>query len=48
MYSSIMENQIIYRQPHTMGFWRPIEVEIGFIQDYINRSLIITDDFIIG
>ena len=48
MHSSVMENQIIYQQPHTMGFWRPIEVEIGFIQDYINRSLIITDDFIIG
>jgi hypothetical protein len=46
--SNIMENKIIYHQPVTIGFWRPIEVEIGFIQDYINRSLIITDDFIIG
>ena len=26
----------------------PLEVQIGFIQDYINRSLIITDDVIIG
>ena len=40
--------KVIYEQPVTIGFWRPIEVEIGFIQDYINRSLIITDDFIIG
>jgi len=34
----------IYSQPLTMGFWRPIEVEIGFIEDYIqieyNRKLI--------
>ena len=53
--TSILENQIImekiktiYQQPVTMGFWRPIEVEIEFIQDYINRSLIITDNIIIG
>jgi len=25
----------IYLQPYTMGFWRPIEVEIGFIEDDI-------------
>ena len=25
----------IYQQPYTMGFWRPIEVEIGFIEDDI-------------
>ena len=37
-----------YVQPLTIGFWRPIEVEIGFIEDYINRSLIITDDVTIG
>jgi hypothetical protein len=37
-----------YFQPHTYGFWRPIEVEIGFIEDYIQRSLIETDDLIIG
>lgn len=24
-----------YVQPLTMGFWRPIEVEIGFIEEYI-------------
>ena len=24
-----------YFQPHTYGFWRPIEVEIGFIEDDI-------------
>ncbi len=40
--------KVIYEQPYTMGFWRPIEVEVGFVQDYINRSLIITDDVIIG
>ena len=40
--------KIYYVQPLTIGFWRPIEVEIGFIEDYINRSLIITDDVIIG
>ena len=38
----------IYYPPSTMGFWRPIEVEIGFIEDYINRSVIITNDIIIG
>ena len=27
---------------------RPLEVEIGFIEDYIKRSLIITDDYVIG
>ncbi len=46
---TIMEKiKTIYQQPVTVGFWRPIEVEIEFIQDYINRSLIITDDVIIG
>jgi hypothetical protein len=45
----VMEKfKIIYQQPYTIGFWRPVEVEIGFVQDYINRSLIITDDVIIG
>ena len=50
----IMENriimkkfEIIYKQPSTVGFWRPIEVEIGFIEDYINRSIIVSDDIII-
>ena len=27
---------------------RPYEVEIGLIEDYIKRSLIITDDIVIG
>ena len=27
-----------YTQPCTWGFWRPMEVEIGFIEDYINQS----------
>ncbi len=26
-----------YTQPCTWGFWRPMEVEIGFIEDYINQ-----------
>jgi hypothetical protein len=50
----IMENRIvmkkfetIYKQPSTVGFWRPIEVEIGFIEDYINRSIIVSDGIII-
>lgn len=54
MSASIMENKIImekfetiYRQPSTVGFWRPIEVEIGFIEDYINRSIIVSDGIII-
>jgi len=21
--------------PYTIGFWRPMEVEVGFIEDYI-------------
>ena len=43
-----MEKFKIYQQPLTMGFWRPIEVEIGFVEDYINRSLIITDDLLLA
>ena len=37
-----------YITPTTIGFWRPLEIEIGFIEDYIKRSLIITDDIVIG
>ena len=40
--------KVFIQQPYTIGFWRPIEVEIGFIEDYINRSLIIIDDVIMG
>jgi len=29
-----------YMQPTTQGLWRPIEVEIGFIEDYINQNCI--------
>ena len=29
----------IYQQPVTVGFWRPIEVEIGFIEDDIKIEL---------
>ena len=29
----------IYLQPYTIGFWRPIEVEIGFIEDDIKIEL---------
>ena len=26
----------VYYPPFTMGLWRPIEVEIGLVEDYIN------------
>jgi len=35
-----MKKNWIYQEqaPLTIGLWRPIEVEIGFIKDYIKRS----------
>ncbi len=29
-----------YFPPCTWGFWRPMEVEIGFVEDYINQHCI--------
>jgi hypothetical protein len=37
--NNIMEKFKIFSQPHTVGFWRPIEVEIGFIEDDIKIEL---------
>tara|TARA_R110000803_G_scaffold9613_1_gene30219 strand:+ start:823 stop:966 length:144 start_codon:yes stop_codon:yes gene_type:complete len=36
---NIMEKFKIISQPHTVGFWRPIEVEMGFIEDDIKIEL---------
>ena len=35
-----MNRNWIYQEqaPLTIGLWRPIEVEIGFIKDYIKKS----------
>ena len=34
-------------KPLTTGLWRPYEVEVGFIEDYIRRTSIETEDIII-
>ena len=34
-------------KPITIGLWRPYEVEVGFIEDYIKRSGWETDNIII-
>jgi len=34
-------------KPLTTGLWRPYEVEVGFIEDYIKRTSIETKDIII-
>ena len=34
-------------KPLTTGLWRPYEVEVGFIEDYIRRTSIETKDIII-
>jgi hypothetical protein len=42
-------NHWIYQEqrPLTIGLWRPIEVEIGFIKDYQIRTIHQTKDLII-
>ena len=34
-------------KPITIGLWRPYEVEVGFIEDYIKRSGWETDNIIL-
>ena len=34
-------------KPLTTGLWRPYEVEVGFIEDYIKRTSIETKDIIL-
>ena len=34
-------------KPLTTGLWRPYEVEVGFIEDYIKRTSIETNDIIL-
>ena len=34
-------------KPLTIGLWRPYEVEVGFIEDYIKRTSIETNDIIL-
>tara|TARA_R110002153_G_scaffold149665_2_gene301229 strand:+ start:55 stop:234 length:180 start_codon:yes stop_codon:yes gene_type:complete len=34
-------------KPLTIGLWRPYNVEVGFIEDYIKRSVIETGDIIL-
>jgi hypothetical protein len=33
--------------PLTIGLWRPYKVEEGFVEDYIRRTSIETDDIIL-
>lgn len=43
-----MMNLIIKEyKPLTIGLWRPYEVEVGFIMDYIKRSGYETDKIIL-
>lgn len=32
-----------YTEPKTLGFWRPLQVEIGFVQDYLNIDCVYID-----
>jgi hypothetical protein len=34
-------------KPLTIGLWRPYKVEEGFVEDYIRRTSIETEDIII-
>ena len=34
-------------KPLTIGLWRPYKVEEGFVEDYIRRTSIITNDIIV-
>ena len=43
-----MENMKIKEwKPLTIGLWRPYQVEVGFIEDYIKRSGWETDKIIL-
>ena len=34
-------------KPLTIGLWRPYKIEEGFVEDYIRRSSIETNDIIL-
>tara|TARA_R110000764_G_scaffold239426_1_gene338847 strand:- start:396 stop:554 length:159 start_codon:yes stop_codon:yes gene_type:complete len=35
--------KIYYTQPGTLGLWRPLQVEIGFVEDYLNIDCVYID-----
>ena len=35
--------KIYYTNPQTLGLWRPLQVEIGFVQDYLNIHCVYID-----
>ena len=45
--NSDLEFKVWEYKPLTIGLWRPYNVEVGFIEDYIKRSGIETGNIIL-
>jgi hypothetical protein len=45
--NSDLKFKVWEHKPLTIGLWRPYNVEVGFIEDYIKRSVIETGDIIL-
>ena len=45
--NSDLEFKVWEYKPLTIGLWRPYNVEIGFVEDYIKRSVHETDNIIL-
>jgi hypothetical protein len=42
-----LEFKVWEYKPLTIGLWRPYKIEEGFVEDYIRRSSIETNDIIL-